>query len=300
MLTRDQIEARRSGIGGSDVASILGISPWKSSYDVYLAKTTNEYDDELDGKDHIIFGNLMEPVIRAEFARRNNKVVIDTNELFKHPDHPWMLANVDGIIQGENAGLEIKTASEFSDGWGDEGTDQVPQYYLTQGIHYMAVMGWDRIYFAVLIGGNKYRQYCVERDEDTINSIIAVEKSFWEDHVLAGVPPPRPVKVLRDVWSSTTGDKKEATEEIVQILDELKNVKKTIDDLTIVRDKKESLVKEYIGDSDELIWGGKKVASWKFNKSSQRFSADKLKKEDPATYEKYVTEVAGPRVFRVT
>jgi len=299
MLTEQQLQRRRSGIGGSDVASILGISPWKSAYDVYMAKTSDHRGDDLDGKDHIIFGNLMEPVVREEFARRNNKVVLTSDELFRHPDHDWMVANVDGIIEGENAGLEIKTASEYSgDAWGEEGTDQVPQYYLTQGLHYMAVMGWDRIYFAVVIGGNKYKQYVVERDEDAVRSLIAVESSFWHDNVLAKAPPPRPVDVLRDVWKKTTGERKEASEEIKDKFDQFKSLKSQAEEMTKQASALESEIKEYISDADELIYAGKKIASWKHNKSSLRFSADLFKKSEPETYGKYCVEVPGPRVFR--
>lgn len=300
MLTKEQLATRRSGIGGSDVASILGISPWKSAYDVYVAKTSDATGDDLDGKDHIIFGNLMEPVIREEFSRRNGKTVITSDEVFRHPEHDFMLANVDGILDGENAGLEIKTASEYSsEQWGEDGTDHVPAYYLTQGLHYMAVMGWDRIYFAVVIGGNKYKQYVVERDEEAIASLIAVEKRFWENHVIAKVPPPRPVEVLRDVWSSTTGQKKEANLDILAAVEQYKQIKADVTELSKKQAELEAVIKEYIADADELTYNGKKIASWKFNKSSMRFVADKLKQERPDLYEMYVSEVPGPRVFRV-
>jgi putative phage-type endonuclease len=299
-LSPEQKEARRSGIGGSDVAAILGISPWKTPYDVWLDKVDPTDGDDLDGKDHIIFGNLVEPVIRAEFARRNGKTVVEADQIYRSEAHPFMVANVDGIIVGENAGLEIKTASEYSgDDWGDENTDQVPQYYLTQGLHYLAVMGWDRIYFAVLIGGNKYRQYVVERDEEAVAALIAAETKFWNDYVLAKVAPRRNNEELKSAWDKTTGSSVDATTEIASDIERIKELKRHLEAIETEKSELESKVKEFISNNDELRYDGKKIASWKFNKPSIKFSASKLEKEAPDIYKRFCIEQAGPRVFRI-
>ena len=299
MLTPEQRAARRGFIGGSDVAAILGISPWKNAYDVWLDKTADTEPDELEG-DHIVFGNLMEPVLREEFARRTGKQVAVHADPFFSKRYRWACANIDGSIVGENAGLEIKTASEYTlEQWGEEGTDAVPAYYLTQGLHYIAVMGWDRIYFAVLIGGNKFKTYTVERDDDAIAMVMEVEQRFWIDNVEARVAPPMALEQLTSAWSKTSGNVVDATDGIATAVENLKVIKKQIDELEESRKGMERDIKEFIADADELQSQGKKICTWRFNKSSLKFSAKKLEEALPDIHSQFVVETPGPRVFKL-
>lgn len=188
MLTAEQKEARKSGVGGSDVAAILGLSKWKTPREVYLEKigeleadNDEEYGEVEDKVDSIHFGNVLEDVVADEFSRRNDLKVRRRNNILLHPKYEYMLANIDRDIVKVDAGLECKTAGAFMvTEWGPSGTDEFPDYYLTQCVHYMNVTGKNNWYLAVLIGGNQYRQYYVEQDNELAEMVLQGVKDFWK------------------------------------------------------------------------------------------------------------------------
>lgn len=137
MSRNDWLEHRRHGIGGSDAAVIMGVSPWKSLMDLWLEKT-GQYVEGIDSES-MYWGRVLEDVIAKEFAIRNKLKIRRVNAILQHPDHPYMIANVDRVIVGRKEGLEIKTGHEFSSQHWENG---VPAYYYAQVQHYMAVTGF--------------------------------------------------------------------------------------------------------------------------------------------------------------
>lgn len=181
----DWLEWRQKGIGGSDVAAICGMSRYKSPIAVYLDKLGEM--PPLEDNPRMKAGRKLEAIIADWFAEETGLKVQKRNAIFQNPEHPVMLANIDRWLPGKNAGLECKNTSEYSrEDW--SGT-QAPTEYIMQCNHYMAVTGADRWYIAVLIGGWDLQWRVIERDEDLIKNLITVEENFWEDHVLAKVPP---------------------------------------------------------------------------------------------------------------
>ena len=154
---------RKLGIGGSDVAAILGISKWMSEIELWLTKTnqTNELPIENEAME---WGTIMEPIIRNHFVKVTGKKVIELKAMLQHPQYPFMLADVDGITVDDNGNpsiVEIKTASEYKRSEWEQG---VPTYYEMQVRHYLAVTGLKKAYVAVLIGGNSFKIYEVDVD----------------------------------------------------------------------------------------------------------------------------------------
>lgn len=211
MLTEEQLEARKSGIGGSDVAAILGLSPWKSKHELYLEKRGEIEAEDISEKEIIIFGNLLEDVVASEYSRRNDVKVQRRNDMIKHPKYPWMLANIDRKVVGRKKGLECKTADKFTRGkWGEDGSDDIPDDYRCQSEHYMIVTGLPEWDLAVLIGGNEFRQYHLQQDKELSELLIEQEAMFW-DAVQKGVPPlmdydhPGTLDLLKRVYPGTNG-----------------------------------------------------------------------------------------------
>ena len=186
-MSRDEwLDARRAGIGGSDVGAIMGFNQYKSAYQVFLEKT-GQYHEEVDN-DAVYFGNALEDFVAQEFAKRTGKKVRRLNKMLVHPEHDFMLANLDRVVVGERAVLECKTASEYvKEAWEGE---EIPASYLCQVHHYLAVTGFEKAYIAVLVGGNKFIWKEIERDEEFIQILIDREKDFWENHVLKDEAPP--------------------------------------------------------------------------------------------------------------
>lgn len=201
MTRAEWLAERRKGIGGSDVAAVLGLNPWRSPVQVWLDKMGQAPGEE--ETEPMRWGKLLEPVIAAEFAARNKCRVEALQAIAKHPEHPELLVNVDGLVvrRGRRARwrdriiardmLEVKN-TRFGDDWGQPGSDEVPAYYLTQCLHALAVTGLETCHVAVLVGGQEFRQYRVDRQERVQAELMARCLEWWEAHVIGGrAPEPR-------------------------------------------------------------------------------------------------------------
>jgi len=262
-MSRDTwLGERRRGIGGSDAAKVLGVSRWGGPLSVYLEKKGLYIPD--DPGEPAYWGTVLEDVVAREFEKRSGLRVQRQNKIFTHPDYPWMLANIDRRIVGQNKGLECKTASNFmGDEW--EG-DELPDAYYIQIQHYMAVMGWEACWVACLIGGQRYVQKEVQRNPELINTIIEKEREFWEEHFLKDVPPPvTPFDNPNSLWPEQTDDDmvQDIDEETITIAQSLAGVQATIKGLENEEERLKGILKSKIGE----MAGIQGICSWKQAKS---------------------------------
>ncbi|WP_459253609.1 lambda-exonuclease family protein [Enterococcus hirae] len=140
MSHQEWLEDRKRGIGGSDVATVLGLNKYKSPYQLWLEKT-GQIELKDSESEPAYWGNVLEEVVAKEFQERTGKKVRRRNQVFEHPLHPFLRANIDRDVVGENAILECKTANQFfSKEWEGE---EVPLSYLCQVQHYMNVLNKD-------------------------------------------------------------------------------------------------------------------------------------------------------------
>ena len=158
---------RRKGIGGSDVAALLGISPWRTARDLFYDKLNIAVvEDHEDNWVALEMGHLLEPLVAKIFQHQTGYKIYQIKKMFQHPEYLWMLADVDYFVElpdGSTAILEIKTTNyNAKDNWWLNGEETIPAYYECQGRHYMAVMDVDRCFFCCLYGNNA--QECIIRD----------------------------------------------------------------------------------------------------------------------------------------
>ena len=317
-VNRDQFLAgRKKGIGGSDVAAILGFSPYKSPYQLWLDKTgRSERKESQNESAH--FGNLLEDVVAKEFSRRSGmKVQRVTQQLsLENVGEPWAIGNIDrAVVNPEIAGrvffkdgklttdqgLECKTASEYlSKLFGEEGTDQIPDYYLTQCLWYMKLTGFQVWHLAVLIGGNKFRMYRIERDDDLIESIFKQVKAFWFNHVIADVPPdPTCFDDVLHRWSNhVVGKQVEADFNHIKLVEELITVQGRQKADKAREDEIKLKIVSTMQDAEMMISQGKSICTYK-EQSSTRIDSTLLKKEEPDLFAKY-SKTSSTRVFRIS
>lgn len=196
-LSRDEwLEWRRKGLGGSDAAAVLGISPFRTARDLYFDKLGVVTADDQENWVALEMGTLLEPLVARIFEKKTGLKIFQRKCMFQHPEHPWMLADLDYLVElpdGSIAILEIKTTNyNAKDKWWYNGEEIVPVYYEAQGRHYMAVMNIDRVYFCCLYGNNEEEAIIrhIDRDMGYEEELIALEDSFWHDNVLAQEPPP--------------------------------------------------------------------------------------------------------------
>ena len=185
MSREEWLESRRNGIGGSDASAILGVNPYSSPLRVYLDKIGK--GEEKETNEAMRQGTDFEQYVADRFVEATGKKIRRCNKILQHPSYPWMLANIDRDIVGENAGLECKTTSPYSKFKFDEG--EINPHYFWQCVHYMAVTGAERWYVSIVVLGKSHHVFCIERDESAIEQLIEAEREFWEEHVVPKVPP---------------------------------------------------------------------------------------------------------------
>lgn len=212
-MTRDEwLETRRKGIGGSDASAILGLNPYTSPLSVYMDKIGKGKEEEPN--EAMRQGTDLEDYVAKRFSEETGYKVRKFNRILQHPDHPWMLANIDRDIPGTDFGLECKTASPFSKFRFDEG--EINPHYYWQAMHYMAVTGAEKWYVAVLVLGKAFHIFEIDRNEAQIQKLIDAEQDFWENNVLRKEPPfPTGSEADDDALAAiypTGGDEEEAVE----------------------------------------------------------------------------------------
>lgn len=295
-MTHDEwLLDRRKGIGGSDVATILGLNKWKSPYQLWLEKT-GQIDLEHTESEPAYWGNVLEEVVAKEFQERTGKKVRRRNQVFEHPLHPFLRANIDRDVVGENALLECKTANAFlGKEW--EG-DEVPLSYLCQVQHYMNVLNKEYCYIAVLVGGQKFIWKRVDRDQELIDTITELLVDFWENNVIKGIEPmidgsEATQEFLKDRYSEL--DEAEITlppifDDLVEQKRELKKAKKDIE--TSIRQLDNEIIRELGKRKASIGIAQKNIISWKLV-STRRMNTKKLA-------EKYPEVAKDDEIYNVT
>lgn len=271
MITEQQREERKLGIGGSDMPIIMGLSSYKTPYQLYLEKIgESETSNEMSAPQY--WGSMLESVIRDEFSKRNN-VIVETPETIIHPFNDFLRANIDGFIPEWNAILEVKCASSFvSHEWGEDGSDIIPMQYLVQVAHYCAVTNADCAYIAVLIGGSDYREFKYTRDIAIENKVIEEAKKFW--HCVQNKTPPAPINQidLRIMYPKHNPEKiKKIETPIAEQLTNLTETRFKIKQLSQVEEKYRFNIMQFMQDAECLVdYEGKPIVSWKANKRGTR------------------------------
>ena len=169
MLTEKQLKARSAGIGGSDVAAICGVSPWRTAFQVWQSKLDLETKSEPTPE--MQYGLLVEPTIRQWYSNETGRIVRVPKELLVHPKHAFMVANVDGITDDERV-IEIKTSRSSND-WGEPGSDEIPVYYRCQVEHYLIVTGLQACDVPVSFAGSMPVIYEIHEDKKEV-SVVAI------------------------------------------------------------------------------------------------------------------------------
>ena len=328
----DWLKARRSGIGGSDVAAILGLNRYKSALDIYNDKISKrKRAKDRDGSRQC--GTWMAEAVATAISQRTGVKRERMRTMLRVGIGGWVIANRErAVVKPDIAGrvsiydekrqaetgrmistnwiLECKTANQFSaDQWGESQETEIvngqivtehkiPIYYETQVQWYMAVTGCDTCFVAVLLGGQDFRIYAVKRDEDVIKALKGHCSVFWHEHVLKGIPPEaQNMEDVQKLFPVDNGDMVEATNEQAADIGELRTLAERIKELTDQQTVVKSRLIASLGANSGLMIGGEKACTYKAQKST-RFDSNRFKKEQPDVYQDYVKSTET-RVFRL-
>lgn len=182
----DWHELRAKRIGGSDIGAIIGVNPYKSIVDVYVDKTEGS---NFKGNELTHWGHMLEGTILKEFSNKHKELIV--YEVPYSVVNDFLIANLDGALKDKETGdygvLEIKTTSLWNKkDWED---DVIPQYYYAQVQHYLMLTGYKFAYIAVLIGGQQYKEFKIERSEEDISLIRNKATEFYQENLLKKIPP---------------------------------------------------------------------------------------------------------------
>ena len=293
----DWLEYRKMGIGGSDASVCCGINQYKSPVELWMEKTGQLPDSE--SGEPAYWGTLLESLVKSEFTKRTGIEVIPVNQILQSEEYPFMLANLDGVCEHPIYGtcvFEAKTASAYLSGdWSD---DKIPDNYILQIMHYMAVTGVKGAYIAVLIGGNNFKWKFVERDDELIEILIRLEAGFWK-HVEDGVPPPldgsdASAKFLSKRFpDSIPRSKINLPEEAAALIEQHDAACEQLELITGQKQEAENLLKQMMGENEAGVVGDRSI-TWK-SITQERLDSKTLKTEHPTLYRKYANKTSYRR-----
>lgn len=177
---------RRSYIGGSDAAAVVGLNPYISAYSLWCEK--KGITPDFAGNLATAVGEYLEEFIAKRFEEETGKKVRRNNFCIFNEDYPWAMADIDRELVGEDAGLECKSTSALNLKQYKGGS--FPAKFYVQCVHYLAVTGKQRWYLAVLIGNSDFKVFTIERRDvlEDIDALMAAEKDF--SVVMQGDTPP--------------------------------------------------------------------------------------------------------------
>lgn len=210
---------RTTFVGGSDVAAILGVSPWRNIVDLWMDKVlpAEENGQNAAAKRR---GSRLEPYILDMIREEHGLQIVAANERYTDQQQPFLACEIDAEYAdgaGQRQNIEIKTVHPFkAKEWGDIETDQLPLHYVAQVQHGLGITGRDVCRVFALIGDD-LKPYVIERDDELIELMREKAVSFWNDFVLPKIQPPMDyehkdiLETLKRLYPGTDGTIIEAT-----------------------------------------------------------------------------------------
>lgn len=298
MPKEEWLKHRQAGIGGSDASCIAGLNPWKSAIQLYMDK--KEEDPQEVKSLRMELGNRLEGLVAELFTEETGLKVRNVNGILKNDKYPYALANIDRAIVGEKAFLECKTTNSYALKEWEEG---VPAHYEIQCLHYMAITGATHCYIAALIGNSDFIWHKIERDQETIDYLMQIEKDFWENNIEKDVVP---MPDGSDAYSEYLKKKYDKSNgQVIELhllengVDKLNRYDEIVTDIKALESEKKLIEQEiqlYMEEFEVAKIGDRKV-TWK-SSSRNTIDSKKLKAEMPDIAQQYM-KTSTSRTFRV-
>jgi predicted phage-related endonuclease len=199
-FTQEQLTARRRVLGASEVAAALGLDPFSSPSDVYWRKVLPAPEPPAREAKHFELGHRLEDLLIDYAVDRLGGCAVHRQHNVVGA-HGILAATLDALIDDRPEAIEAKYSSS-ADGWGDEGTDQVPERVVIQCLAQAYCAGLERVWVPAFVASHRaeFRLYSVPRDEDAIAVIVGRAEAWWNTHVVAEVPPddtPPPLDLVK-------------------------------------------------------------------------------------------------------
>ena len=274
------------------------MNPYSNAMKVFHDKTSDTIEEQQDNE-AIRQGHDLEEYVAQRFMEETGLKVRRSNFMYRNLEYPFMIADVDRLVIGEDAGLECKTASAYNaDKWKD---GEIPLHYIMQCYHYMAVTGKKVWYIAAVILGREFTYRRLEWDDALISQMTAAEQYFWKNHVEKGImPDPDGSKACDEVLRQYFHTARKSVEiELVgfdEKLDRRAALLEQIAPLQQELNQIEQEVKLYMKDNETASSSRFKVMWSSVEKTS--LDTKRIKLEKPEIYQEYA-KVSVSRRFQI-
>lgn len=266
----DWLAWRRHGIGASDIAAIVGISPWASPWSVWADKLDllpDEPETEV-----MEAGRWLEAAIGPWFEHRTGLRVAGQQQRCQHRSDPIARCTVDGLVYDRPPlaplnGAEPISPLEIKVTGPGRRWDEIPEHYQAQGQWQMHVTDRDRVFFAVLMG-RRLDVHELTRDQGDIDYLAERAAAFWDDHVVPGDPPPiddhdATARALAAVYPTATPGTAVDVDHIAGRLTDWAAAKESVKHAKALVDGAANEIKAALGDAEEGTVAGQRAVSWR-------------------------------------
>lgn len=297
-ISRDiWLGCRRRGIGGSDASAVMGLNPYCSAIELYADKLG--LMPEKEDNEAMRTGRDLEDYVAQRFCEATGKKVRRNNFMWRHGEHEFLIADIDREVVGENAGLECKTTSVWNKS--DFAKGEIPLNYYVQCVHYMMVMGYERMYLAVLVLNKGFHYFVIERNENEISALMTAEASFWRDFVTKGIEPPpngseSAQKAIDTLWGVKADGEEVLLFECAEAAEQYAALKAQIKELETAADTYKQTIQVALKEHGRGATDKYKI-SW-LPQSRTSVDSKKLQLKYPEVYSE-VAKTTESRIFRL-
>lgn len=294
----------KSGVGGSDIAALAGVHPYKTAADVY-ARIVADVEPQFDNA-RMALGRAMEGHIIAQYCQRENIVEaeLERNPELAHPVQHWRRGELDALHRKSALGIEAKlvVSSRQLARWGEAGTDRIPDEYLLQCHWYASLANTDRFVLVAFIEGD-LRAYDIPRDKELEQQLAEIGARFMRDHIEKKVPPPLygcAPESMRALFPTNRQPLREATPEEAARIMAYANARTVYEEAASHHDRLKAELQAAIGDSEGIQSPFGRI-TWKSNKPGKATDWQSVALAAGANADlinKHTVTKPGARVFR--
>ena len=268
--------------------------------DVILTKQGKREAPDLSDVEAVQMGHVMQPVIGRLFQDKHKIELKDADYALTHPKHDWMRSHFDFISADGTVLVEAKNYSAGVRNKFDADANRIPDADLAQLIHESACHSVNRIFLAVLFGGNEFVTIEFDITEGMKDDLVQRMAKLWAYCKTDTLPPAETIEQTKLVYPSSTDETIVATQNIEVAVAQLKQYKANIKALEDQSEALEVAIRNTMGDKSEIVSiSGDTLVTWRSSKTSKRFSSDLFKQAMPDIYEQFVIEQPGSRRFLV-
>lgn len=293
------LEVRKSGIGSSEVATILGLNPYETPYLLWRRKIG------LDAPKTETFamkaGHYLEDAVSRFWSDETGREVIKSSAgdwIIRDPDKPFLQVSPDrtfwlGASRSPSAKgiLECKTTQRQID------AEDVPAYWYCQVQYQLGVARLESGSLAWLSAGREFGYKDIAFDAEFYAWMVEEIEKYWTTNIVGGVEPEATAvaDIVKKYTVHTIGKTVEASDEVFQVYTELKSVREEMDDIATRREELENKIKMAFGDAEALTRQGVTLATWKAPKPSLKFDAKAFEKANPTLAKEFTVQAQGAR-----